>query len=100
MQLQRIQASGSQSLHLCLRLFCALDSLDYKLYVIPLLFLVLRLWSCINIVLNIYFGAHVNTTLHKTLIYLAVSTQHVCNNYIVHVYTEKSKNSTYKSVCV
>ncbi len=61
----------------------ALQSVDYKFLLIPVAFVILRIWSCITVAVFIYAGLQVgdikdkDKPLLRTLIVLSVSHMHV-----------------------
>lgn len=54
------------------RFWNAVHSLDFKLLLIPLAFLLLRIWSFIEAIVYIYMGEHLPDTVHHVIIYLSV----------------------------
>ena len=51
----------------------ALYILDYKFLLIPLCFFFLRIWACVQILIQYYIGVEIPTTIDIILNYLAVS---------------------------
>ena len=58
------------------RFWDAVHTMEYKLILIPLAFLLLRIWSCIINIVYVYVGLKVHAVPHQltlALIYLSVS---------------------------
>ena len=52
----------------------AVRNLDYKLLLIPVAFILLRLWSIIDSTIYIYTNMELSNSIHTFLVYLSVST--------------------------
>ena len=60
----------------------ALVSIDYKFILIPLAFILLRVWAFIGDIIHVYFGKnHLNEGISLVLIVLAVSTDPTMLNH-------------------
>ena len=55
------------------RFWIAVHNLDFKLLLVPVAFLLLRIWSFIEAVVYIYMGQHLPDGLHHWMVYLSVS---------------------------
>ena len=72
------------------KFWSVLHSLDYKLLLIPAMFLLLRVWTCLNGIFVVYLNHSPPQCISDILVYLAVSLQTA-----PHVFKEVSKFCIY-----